>query len=254
MHHAPYRVFLLAVGMLFASFVSACKRDQENATTTSAATKAETPSFLPKRSPGLIDAMHIRVTPAVPTVEPEADEPKPSSVSVTANADPDSGGAPLVVNFEAEVSEARPGLRYRWDFGDKSPPAYQLIVQHTYQSPGEYTATFTATGPDVDESDEVSIDVTEEGFDVDIEADPDIGGAPLTVHFSAVLDDDLVGPFYYQWDFGDGSHDVSNPTNHTYRAAGQYTATLAVTNAQGQVGRKDIEIQVDAREGQADGQ
>ena len=75
---------------------------------------------------------------------------------------------------------------------------------------------------------------------------PDIGTAPLAVQFSAVLDEDLPGPFYYSWDFGDGGRDVSNPTAHTYRVPGTYTAVLTVTNTQGQGARRDVEVQVDA--------
>jgi PKD repeat protein len=63
-----------------------------------------------------------------------------------------------------------------------------------------------------------------------------------------VLDEDLPGPFYYHWDFGDGGRDVTNPTAHTYRFPGQYTATLLVTNTQGQSAHADVEIQVDPLE------
>ncbi|MBN1667769.1 MAG: PKD domain-containing protein, partial [Anaerolineales bacterium] len=40
-----------------------------------------------------------------------------------------------------------------------------------------------------------------------------------------------VGPFTYEWDFGDGSpvSNLANPT-HVYLAAGTYTVTLTVTN------------------------
>jgi PKD repeat protein len=252
MDRAPYRRPVLLIGVLLACLAGACRRNDQTVTTSAAAT-APTPSPFPMGSRDLIDAFRVRITPTIAARAVEA-EPTPPSVAVTANADPDSGGAPLTVNFQGEVTDAPPGLRYRWDFGDNSSPAHELDVQHTYRTPGEYTATLTATGPDVEESDEVSIDVTEEGFDVDIEADPDIGTAPLTVHFAAVLDDDLVGPFYYQWDFGDGGHDVNSPTTHTYREPGQYTATLTVTNSQGQLGRKDVEIQVDAREGETETQ
>ncbi|HXQ21927.1 MAG TPA: PKD domain-containing protein [Candidatus Acidoferrales bacterium] len=252
MPSAPYWRPALLVGVLLGCLTCACSRNDQTAATPTAAS-APTPSPFPMGAHDLIDAFHVRIAPTI-VARASDSEPTPPSVSVTANADPDSGGAPLTVSFEGEVTDAPPGVLYRWDFGDNTSPAHELNVQHTYRTPGEYTATLTVTGPDIEESDDVSIEVTEEGFDVDIEADPDIGTAPLAVHFAAVLDDDLVGPFYYQWDFGDGAHDVTSPTTHTYRDPGQYTATLTVTNSQGQLGRKDVDIQVDAREGDADTQ
>ena len=170
----------------------------------------------------------------------------PEALWISASGDPDSGGVPLTVDFSAEIQGGPSDLSYRWDFGDNSPPAYQLNVQHIYRSVGDFTATLTVTGTDAEETDDVSIQVSEEAFDVSIDADPDIGKPPLTVHLSAVLDDDLPGPFSYQWDFGDGTRDVANPTTHTYSAAGQYTATCVVTNSQGQIGRQEADIQVDA--------
>jgi len=186
----------------------------------------------------------MEVTPRAPMQGQEI-----GTLWVSANGDPDSGGVPLTVNFTADVQGRASDLRYRWDFGDNSPPVTQLTTQHTYRTTGDFTATLTVTGPDGEESDEVSIQVSEEGFDVSIDADPDVGKPPLTVHFSAVLDDEeQPGPFSYQWDFGDGGHDVANPTTHTYQQAGQYTATCVVTNPQGQTGHEEVEIQVDANE------
>ena len=84
---------------------------------------------------------------------------------------------------------------------------------------------------------------------IDIDADPDIGLAPLSVQFSAVLGRQPAGQLSYQWDFGDGSQDTSNPTSHTYSEPGQYTATLTVTDDSGQSGTHDVLIQVDAPKG-----
>ncbi len=84
---------------------------------------------------------------------------------------------------------------------------------------------------------------------IDIDADPDIGLAPLSVQFSAVLGRQPAGQLSYQWDFGDGGEDTINPTSHTYSEPGQYTATLTVTDDRGQSGTHDVLIQVDAPTG-----
>jgi chitodextrinase len=214
--------------------------------------KAGTPAALVPRSHQLIEKAGERIAPLgsiAGTPMERAPGQSGDALWVSASGDPDSGGVPLTVNFTAEVEGGPPDLRYQWDFGDNSPPAHQLNTQHTYRTAGDYTATLTVTGTNAEDSDEVTIQVEEEGFDVSVDADPDVGKPPLAVQFSVVLDDDLPGaPFSYQWDFGDGARDVSNPTTHTYRAPGEYTATCVVTNSQGQIGRREVEIQVDEPE------
>ena len=88
-------------------------------------------------------------------------------------------------------------------------------------------------------------------IELEIDADPDIGRAPLTVQFSAVIAREPAAPWSYQWDFGDGSQDTSNPTSHTYGEPGEYTATLTVTDDTGQSRTHDVVIQVDPPEGDA---
>ena len=248
------RLVWVAVGLLLGS-TTACSKDDSAASANAAKAATPSPSPFSVRSSRLVEGPAIRVTPNLeieqsPATEPD-ETPAYDRVFITTEADPDSGGAPLMVNFVAQFEGGPPGLEYRWDFGDDTPLVRQLRVQHTYQQAGDYTATFSVTGPDVEESDEVRISVDEEGFDFDIETDPDVGSAPLKVQFNGRLDEDLPGPFYFQWDFGDGGRDVSNPTTHSYREAGEYTATATVTNAQGQHTTREVQITVDAPENAA---
>lgn len=252
MHRGLHWIILLSWLVCVPGCMSSCDHHDDDARPagSASAAKAQTPSVLVPRSHQLIEnADLLHVTPIRPVNgAPAAQGQGSDSLWVSASGDPDSGGVPLTVSFTADVQGGPSELHYRWDFGDNSPPANELNVQHTYRSAGDFTATLTVTGPDAEETDDVSIQVSEEGFDVSVDADPDIGKPPLTVHFSAVLDDDLPGPFYYQWDFGDGARDVANPTTHTYQTVGQYTATCVVTNSQGQKGHQEVDIQVDANE------
>jgi hypothetical protein len=79
---------------------------------------------------------------------------------------------------------------------------------------------------------------------VEIEADPDIGRAPLMVHFRALLEGG-TGPFTYAWDFGDGGHDTGSAATYTYELPGSYTATLVVTDSLGASGHQEVGVQVD---------
>jgi len=61
-------------------------------------------------------------------------------------------------------------------------------------------------------------------------AAPEGGDAPLSVQFT---DASTKAPTAWQWEFGDGNtSDEQNPV-HLYRAAGNYTVTLTVSNAWG---------------------
>jgi len=240
----------LAAGLLLTAATGCSSNDSSTANPT------PTPTSLSVRSSRLIEGTAVPATPspgagaAAGEAAPVADAP-----SVSADAEPESGGAPLTVTFTAEVEGGPPELHYRWDFGDNTPPARELRVEHTYQHPGEYEAIFSVTGTGgIEESRNLNIEVTEEGLDFNIETDSDVGPAPLTVEFTARMDDDdedAPATFYFQWDFGDGSRDVSNPTTHTYKRAGTYTATATVTNAKGQRATRDVEITVDAPEDEA---
>jgi len=228
------RPTLVGAVVVLIVIASGCSKTDESVSATTAALESATP--------GGLATGRVAIRTPTPNQNPaEADTP----VSVTASAAPDSGNAPLTVQLSAVIEGRRTGLRYRWDFGDGTPAGHQLKVQHIYEKAGEYTATFQVSGAGVEESSTASVTVTATSFDLQIDADPDIGHAPLTTHFSAVFEQDLPAPVSIRWDFGDGGQDNNNPTQHTYETAGTYTATLTVTDGQGRHAVHDVEITVD---------
>ena len=71
--------------------------------------------------------------------------------SVTLNANPTSGDAPLEVNFTATVSDDKDDvadLDIQWDFGDGDTASGGLQQTHTYESAGTYQASVTVTDTD----------------------------------------------------------------------------------------------------------
>jgi glucose/arabinose dehydrogenase len=76
-------------------------------------------------------------------------------------------------------------------------------------------------------------------------ANPTSGGRPLTVAFSSAGSSDPEGgALTYRWTFGDGGTSTqANPT-YTYNTAGNFIATLTVTDPVGLTGSANVQISV----------
>ncbi len=77
-----------------------------------------------------------------------------ASPDVSATADPDTGEAPLEVQFTGTATDPDAGtgetLTYAWDFGvagTNDDTSTELSPTYTYERPGTYLARFTATDP-----------------------------------------------------------------------------------------------------------
>ena len=77
-------------------------------------------------------------------------------------------------------------------------------------------------------------------------ADPMTGPAKLTVTFDGMgsFDPDGGAITRYAWDFGDGRSASGSLVTHTYKRAGSYTATLTVTDDEGETGFTRLTITV----------
>ncbi|GEM_PF-4296356 len=92
-----------------------------------------------------------------------------SQVSVTtsggltayANASPNSGTAPVLVNFTGTVTGGSGNYTYTWDYGDGATST-NMSPSYTYTTSGNFTATFTVldNSSSLTKSDTVSISVT----------------------------------------------------------------------------------------------
>jgi PKD repeat protein len=80
-----------------------------------------------------------------------------------------------------------------------------------------------------------------------IAADALSGWAPFIVGFDAAGSSDSDGTITtYLWDFGDGTGDVGATVAHTYEDAGDYTATLTVTDDEGAQQAASVAVSVQA--------
>ncbi len=173
----------------------------------------------------------------------------PPQAILTAN--PTSGNAPLMVEFDASGSSDADGeiVRYWWDAngdGEFESITTGSLLSFTYLDAGVYNATVAVE----DDEGAISIDIVDIAVNVvgnempvaDLQATPLAGKAPLAVSFSATGSYDPDGQIMrFDYDFdSDGiweAYDAAGEVIWTYLNAGEYTAKLRVTdgaNAQAQ--------------------
>ncbi len=169
--------------------------------------------------------------------------------TVTAAASPDSGIAPLTVNFTATANDADGSIvSYAWNFGDDSTSTDQN-PSHIYQNSGNYTARVTVTdneGASVQDSVTIKVIALNIPPTVTASASPDSGITPLAVSFSASGNDSDGSIVSYAWNFGDGGTSSEQNPSHIYTSQGTYTAIVAVTDNDGATGSDSVDVKVTA--------
>ena len=168
---------------------------------------------------------------------------------VRATSVPGRGLAPLTVAFSARATDDGPAneLTYLWDFDDGGATAFGRDTEHTYRTPGTYTATVTVTdrGGKVGTA-EVTVVVGDPSGPPTVEAaaTPVSGVAPLEVRFTSVARDPEGHAVSTVWNFGDGQQAGGPDITHIYRTPGTYTATVTVTDPDGLTGTDSVQITV----------
>src|SRR6266496_45561 len=136
---------------------------------------------------------------------------------------------PLTVNFDSRSSTGRIVNR-DWDFGDGGTGA-GLVVSHTYNSAGPFTAELTVSNDDHDDTASTTIFVQRQPPNAFFSLSPQSGVVPLTVVCDASGSSDPRGSITnYAWDFGDGATANGRVVSHQYLSVGSFQVTLTVTN------------------------
>ncbi len=150
-----------------------------------------------------------------------------------------SGTAPLPVQFN-DTSTGSP-TSWNWSLGDGSwfytTLASQRNITYTYTIPDSYTAQLTVSNDDGSDTTipGTTITVTSAGMPpvANFTSNVSSGIVPLSVQFT---DTSTGSPTSWNWSFGDigtGNTSTLRDPVHTYTAAGNYTISLNVTNADG---------------------
>lgn len=150
-----------------------------------------------------------------------------------------TGPAPLTVDLSSTVTGGLPPYTYDWDFADGSDHATEDSAQHTWVDPGDYDVVLTVDD-DCGHSVGATITIHCYGPVVPVVTSDNLCGAvPMTSCFTASVTGG-IGPYTYQWDFGDGSSLSTDTTPcHNYLQVGTYYVVLVATDSLNNSGTSD---------------
>lgn len=183
-----------------------------------------------------------------------------SDVKVTADfsASPESGPAPLKVDFNADLSSSPAGeiTTYEWDFKGQNSfrDATGEKVSYTFDREGDYqvklritdnkgqsaivTKTISAGGPDLPVA---TIEIPSDSGKYFVGKQLTFLGEKSTTPNGEIKK--------YEWDFGDGSPKATTRTaTHSYKSAGLYEVILRVTDQENKIGTTSQKIQLEIAE------
>jgi PKD repeat protein len=152
--------------------------------------------------------------------------------SVSANATPAQGSAPLTVAFTATPSGGTSPLTFSWTFGDGATSTEQN-PSHTYTDVGDYHPVVTVhdASSNTATDDHLVIHVLGPGaLTASASADRTFGTLPLTVAFTGTGSGGTPG-YTYNWTFGDGASSTAQNPSHTYTTVGSFPVVFTVTDS-----------------------
>jgi PKD repeat protein len=184
--------------------------------------------------------------------------------SLTAELEADTyiGHAPLSVNVTPHVGGAEGEVRYRWfvDMGDEG-------ASPVSKDPGTFWWTFEEMGMHSvalsveDDRGEIDperiwfnvIDPMDENMQSILVANETEGGSPLDVAFGVNVLGGL-GPYSYEWSFGDGTTSNEQFPDHTFEADGEesFRVSVVVTDRTGNM-TPEMEQHIEIREDEEGG-
>lgn len=169
---------------------------------------------------------------------------KPPSSSLTIKMDPETGIAPLRVNFDASETFI-PGetiTGFEWNFGDGAPPSVGgARIEHTFEREGTYSISLTVKSTSGEQfTTNRTISVRAPQLTACVLPSRTSGTIPLGIQFTSSCSTGSIESRL--WDFGDGAQsDETNPI-HVFQMPGTYNVSLTVTDATGKQSKQTVSI------------
>ena len=168
-------------------------------------------------------------------------------------ADPNPTKVGYNTTFSANATGGVGTLTWDWDFGDGNSSA-EVSPVYAYAAAANYSVTVTVTDDVGQESCSFNISVREAlavDFSADsgiVEAYPDplvdpmlayptsgyVAGTTITTNTTFNFTNEStggVGPYTYEWDFGDGNNSTDENPVYTYTVNATYNVSLTVTDS-----------------------
>ncbi len=153
----------------------------------------------------------------------------PSNLTIFASRNVTDAGAPIM--FSAESQYGSSPLTYRWVMGDGTTSSTSSFT-HAYAVKGNYTVSLTV-------SDSTGIS-SSTSYSIVVLPDPHasivLSPSTVTAGTSFTAGSNVaggLGPYTYNWSFGDGTQSSQPDPQHSYAKTGTYAVTLKVTDAVG---------------------
>jgi PKD repeat protein len=159
------------------------------------------------------------------------------------------GNAPLAVSFNASDSYDADGniTGYQWSFGDNGITSSLINPSHVFNAPADYSVALSVTDNDGLTGTTSTLITIENQPPIAVASATTLAGeAPLLIDFSSTgsFDPDATHTLRYAWNFGDGSSATNENPSHSYANAGDYIATLTVTDNLGASATDSIHLTI----------
>lgn len=159
-------------------------------------------------------------------------------------ASPPTGTAPLMVRFAVGVSGGRPPVAIAWNFRDGAV-ASGSEVEHEFARPGMYLVyvSVTETGNPQATNRSVAVNVSAPPLSVSLAASPEDALAGENVGFTAQIHGG-IGPYVWEWDFGDGAQPGHSAANHAFGVPATYIVRVTVKDDLAQRAASAVQVRV----------
>lgn len=154
------------------------------------------------------------------------------SLVVNAEASHSAVSPDTIVYLNATISGG-PGIfsSVTWNFGDGSSGSGNQAT-HSYSKPGDYHPSVSVTdGNGVVATASVAVNVS--NLTITAAVTRTAGQPGTEFAFTASASGGGGAPFTFSWAFGDGTSGSGGSTQHAYTTAGNFTATVTVTDSLG---------------------